>query len=120
MRTVSCLVKRAAARDALMCAEAEATCCCGIDTPVSGTRLTRPALVMHGTVGTAASLAMAVDFGGAIGLCDRGAVPMKPLRSQVENGAVNGMIANATSHEARSLEIMWGAEAISGRGNSKS
>jgi hypothetical protein len=103
---VSCLVKRLAARDALMCEDAAATCCCGIETPVSGTRLTRPALVMHGTVGTAASVEIAVDFVGAIGLCDRCAVPMSPLRSQVENGAVNGMTANATSHEARSLEII--------------
>src|SRR6476660_9955204 len=105
-------VKRVEARADVKSAAAKVSCACESRTPVSGTRLTRPALETHGTVGTAVSCAMAREVGGAKGLCCLCGMPRKPVRSQVENGAVNGAMTSAMSHEATNLEIISVWEAI--------
>jgi hypothetical protein len=53
-------MKRADEEDIFVCASGR---------PDSGKSLTRPAVEIHGTLGTAASLVTAADVGGAKGVC---------------------------------------------------
>jgi hypothetical protein len=87
-------MKRADEREIFVCASGR---------PDSGKSLTRPVLEIPGMLGTAASLVTAADVGGAKGACCPSALPNKPGRSQVENGAVNGTMTRTTSQEAKNL-----------------
>ena len=84
-------------------ADGEKIVVCASGSPDSGTNLTRPAVEIAGTLGTAASLVTAADAGGATGACCLCAPPSKRGRSQVENGAVKGTTTRTTSQEAKNL-----------------
>jgi hypothetical protein len=75
----------------------------GIGTPDNGRSLTRPAVEIHGMLDTAASVVRAEDLRGARGACCSRAVLRKPVKSHVENGAVNGTRTRTTSHAAKNL-----------------
>jgi hypothetical protein len=79
---------------------------CASGRPDSGKSLMRPAVEIQGTLGTAASLLTAPDGGGAKGVRCPWAFPRMPVRSQVENGGVNGTRTRTTSQEAKNFGSM--------------
>jgi hypothetical protein len=106
VRTACSPLQRVGPRDARRWAAADARLRCAAEWPDRGASLTRPALERHGTIGAVGSFAMALDVGGAKGRCGPGTGARKSVRSHVENGAVNGMMASTISHDATNLEVI--------------
>jgi hypothetical protein len=69
----------------------------------NGRSLTRPATDTKTAVGTAASVRKAVHLGGVTGVYCPLTLPNRLVRSQVENGAVNGTMTRTTSQAAKNL-----------------
>jgi hypothetical protein len=87
--------------DEIKVADGEAVVASARGTRQSGESLRRPVFDAKKAVGTAASVANAREDRVATGASRLWAVPNRPVRSQVANGAVKGRITRTTSQQAK-------------------